>query len=102
MKRMTRMLAALALAALTLSFAAAGAVVPVLAQQPLPPRQEVYVPADSLPQQEQIAAAPLLVGAYSFVLVAFFVYLISVARRTQSVERELERLERDLKKPGLG
>jgi hypothetical protein len=102
MKRTARLLAALPLAALTLIVAANGAVVPALAQQPLPPRQEVYVPADSLPQQEQIAAAPLLVGAYSFVLVAFFVYLVSVARRTQSVQREIERLERDLKKPGLG
>jgi len=99
MKRTARLLTALTLAALTLTFVAAA---PALAQQPLPPRQEIYVPADSLPQQEQIAAAPLLVGAYSFVLVAFFVYLVSVARRTQSVQREIERLERDLKKPGLG
>ena len=47
-------------------------------------------------------AAPLLVGAYSFVLAVLFVYLVSVARRTQHVQREIERLERDLKKPGLG
>ena len=33
------------------------------------------MPVDSLPQQEQMPAAPLLIGAYSFVLVAFFVYL---------------------------
>ena len=103
MTRTAGLPAALTLAALTLILAAAGAVAPVVAQQPPPPpRQEVYVPVDSLPQQEQIPAAPLLVGAYSVVLVAFFVYLISVARRTQIVQREIERLERDLKKPGLG
>jgi CcmD family protein len=109
MKRTARLLAARSLTALTLTLLTltlltltVAAVAPALAQQPLPPRQEVYVPVDSLPQQEQIAAAPLLVGAYSFVLVAFFVYLVSVARRMQGVQREIERLERDLKKPGLG
>ena len=86
-------------AALILTLAVAGGA--VAAQQP-PPRQETYVPVDSLPPQEQMPAAPLLVGAYSFVLAVLFVYLVSVARRTQHVQREIERLERDLKKPGLG
>jgi len=74
---------------------------PVLAQQP-PERQSEYVPVDSLPQQEQIRAAPLLVGAYVFVLAAFFVYLTSVARRLQKVQREIERLEVDMKRSGRG
>jgi hypothetical protein len=86
------------LAALALVVVCAGA--SVSGQQP--PRQEVYVPVDSLPQQEQMPAAPLLIGAYSFVLVVFFVYLVSVARRMQLVQREIERLERDVKKPGRG
>jgi len=93
MKSCSRLLAALVLAVVCSGAAAA--------QQP-PPRQETYVPVDSLPPQEQMPAAPLLVGAYSFVLVAFFVYLVSVARRTQSVQREIERLERDMKKSGHG
>ncbi len=102
MKRTAGLLPTLTLAVLTLTFAVPGAVAAAAAQQPPPPRQEVYVPVDSLPPQEQMPAAPLLIGAYSFVLVAFFVYLVSVARRTQGVQREIERLERDLKKPGLG
>ncbi len=88
-------------AALILTLGAAGGAV-AAQQPPPPPRVETYVPVDSLPPQEQMPAAPLLVGAYSFVLVALFVYLVSVARRTQHVQREIERLERDLKKPGLG
>ena len=71
------------------------------AQQP-PPRQEVYVPVDSLPPQEQVPAFPLLVGAYSFVIVVFFGYLISVARRLQVVHKEIERLETDIRKTARG
>ena len=87
------------LAVLAVSILCAGAVID--AQQP-PPRQEEFVPVDSLPPQDQMPAAPLLVGAYSFVLVVFFVYLVSVARRLQTVQREIERLDRDVNKPGRG
>ena len=86
-----------------LAFFVVVAAAPVAGQQPAQPEQQTeFVPLDQLPPQEQMPAAPLLVGAYSFVLVALFVYLVSVARRTQQVQREIERLERDLKKPGLG
>jgi CcmD family protein len=78
----------------------AGAGVTAAAQQPT--RQETYVPVDSLPQAEQMPAAPLLVGAYSFVLVVFFGYVISVARRLQTVQKEIERLETDIRKPARG
>jgi CcmD family protein len=74
---------------------------PLLAQQP-PERQSEYVPVDSLPPQEQMPAAPLLVSAYAVVIVAFFVYLMSVARRMQKVQREIERLETDMKRSGRG
>jgi hypothetical protein len=73
---------------------------PAGAQQPPPERQSEYVPVDSLPPQEQMPAAPLLVGAYSFVLVVFFVYVVSVARRLQRVQVEMERLETDIKRAG--
>ena len=86
-------------AAMVVAVVCAGAV--VAAQQP-PPRQEVYVPVDSLPQQEQMPAAPLLVGAYSFVIVVFFGYLLSVARRLQTVQKEIERLESDIRKTARG
>lgn len=77
------------------------ATAPALAQQP-PERQSEYVPVDSLPPQDQMPAAPLLIGAYAFVLVAFFVYLASVARRLQKVQQEIERLELDMKRSGRG
>ena len=50
-----------------------------------------------LPPQEQLPAAPLLVGAYVFVLVALFVYVLSVAARLASVQQEIDRLEGEIK-----
>ena len=73
---------------------------PSFAQQPQ--QQTEFVPVDSLPQAEQMPAAPLLIGAYVVVLVSFFVYLLSVARRMQKVQTEIERLEADMKKAGRG
>ena len=70
------------------------------AQPPSPEQQQVFVPIDQLPPQEQLAAAPLLVGAYAFVVVVLFLYLFSVARRMSAVQREIERLEVDLKRSG--
>ena len=68
------------------------------AQQPT--RQDEFVPIDQLPPQEQLAAAPLLIGAYAFVLVALFLYVYSVARRLTNVQRELDRLDTTLKQGG--
>jgi CcmD family protein len=70
------------------------------AQQPPPQQQDEFVPIDELPPQDQLPAAPLLVAAYSFVVLTLFAYLVSVARRLTSVQRELERLEGDLKRGG--
>ena len=70
------------------------------AQQPAPQQQEEFVPIDELPAQDQLPAAPLLVAAYSFVAIALFAYVVSVARRMATVQRELERLEFDLKRSG--
>lgn len=72
----------------------------VWAQQPPPQQQEEFVPIDELPAQDQLPAAPLLVAAYSFVAMALFAYVVSVARRMATVQRELERLESDLKRSG--
>jgi CcmD family protein len=69
------------------------------AQPPsLPEPQSEFVPLSELPPQDQLPAAPLLISAYSFVMLALFAYLFSVARRLQSVHRELERLEADVKR----
>jgi CcmD family protein len=76
---------------------------PVLAgaQPPAQPeQQDEFVPVDQLPPQDQLPAAPLLVAAYAFVLVALFAYVASVARRLSTVQRELERLESDVKRSG--
>lgn len=60
--------------------------------------QDGFVPVSELPPQEQLPAAPLLVTAYAFVWVAVFGYVVSVARRLSSVQREVERLESDFKR----
>lgn len=59
------------------------------AQQP-PAAQSEYVPADQLPSpQEQMPAAPLVIVAYAIVWVALLLYLWSIWRRLQKVDREL-------------
>lgn len=68
------------------------------AAQPEP--QDRFEPLDELPPGDQLPAAPLLVTAYAFVFLALFGYLLSVAKRLGVVQREVERLERDLKKSG--
>ena len=65
------------------------------AQQPT--RQDEFVPISELPPTEQLPAAPLLVGAYVFVLVALFLYVVSIARRVGAVRQEVDRLEGELK-----
>jgi CcmD family protein len=56
------------------------------------------VPVSQLPPQDQLPAAPLLVTAYAFVWIALFGYVVSVARRLTKVQREVERLEADMKR----
>ena len=65
-----------------------------------PQQQDEFVPIDELPPQDQLPAAPLLVAAYSFVVLALFAYVMSVARRMATVQRELDRLEADLRRTG--
>jgi CcmD family protein len=82
-----------------LLFAVAG--IAAAAQPPAQPeQQDEFVPVDTLPPQDQLPAAPLLITAYAFVMLALFGYLLSVARRLTTVQRELERLESDVKRSG--
>jgi CcmD family protein len=67
-------------------------------QQPPPTQQEEFLPIDELPPQDQLPAAPLLVTAYSFVVLALFAYVFSVARRLGVVQRELDRLQSDARR----
>ena len=68
------------------------------AQATQQPPRDAYKPISELPPTEQIPASRLLIGAYSFVLVALFLYVVSVGNRLSSVQREVERLEADLKR----
>jgi CcmD family protein len=56
------------------------------------PPQDQFVPMKSLPQQEQLPAAPLLVTAYGFVWAVLLVYLWTIWRRLMKVEREMQQL----------
>jgi CcmD family protein len=82
----------LVLAALLCSlFVIAGA---AHAQQPQEPPAG-FVPAGSLPsQQEQLPAAPLVIGAYAVAWVAVFGYLWSIWQRIGRVERDLADVSR--------
>jgi CcmD family protein len=68
------------------------------AQQPPPEPQDEFVPISELPPQDQLPAAPLLIGAYAFVWLALGGYVLSVARRLNTVQREVERLDSDVRK----
>jgi len=65
-----------------------------------PRQQDEFVPIDQLPPQDQLPAAPLVIAAYAFVWLAVGGYIWSVARRVASVQREVERLDADLKRSG--
>jgi CcmD family protein len=76
------------------------AAAPMHAQQPAPrpQQQDEFVPIDQLPPQDQMPAAPLLVAAYSFLMLALFGYVLSLARRMSAVRQEIQRLESNLKR----
>jgi CcmD family protein len=85
-----------------LSVVLACGAVSLAAQQPSPQptQQNDWIPVNQLPPQEQMAAAPLLIGAYMFVLVVLFVYVFRVARRLQTVQQEIDRLDTTMKQGG--
>jgi CcmD family protein len=94
-----------ALAALVAALAAAPSTLAALAaaQQPAaqrpaeqrPPEPPAgFVPADSLPQQEQLPAAPLVITAYAVAWVLVFGYLWTIWQRLGRVERELAEVRR--------
>jgi hypothetical protein len=71
------------------------------AAQP-PDQQDGFVPISELPPQDRLPAAPLLIGAYVFVLAVLFAYVLSVARRLSALQKDVARLEGDLAKRGRG
>lgn len=73
-----------------------------LVAQTQPRQQEEFTPIDQLPPQEQLPAAPLLIGAYAFVLLMLFGYLVMVSRRLTTIKSEVDRLNADVKRAGKG
>lgn len=77
----------------TLTTVAAGA--SALFAQPAPQAQasqDEFVPAKTLPAQDQIPAANLVMAAYGFVWALLLVYVWTVWRRLMKVEREMQDL----------
>ena len=72
----------------------------VAAQQPS--QQGEFLTLDQLPPQERMAAAPLLIGAYAFVMAVLFLYVLSVARRLSNVQHEINRLDSAIKEGNKG
>lgn len=70
------------------------------AEQPPPKAPDGFVPADNLPAQEQLPAAPLVIGAYAVAWVAVFFYLWSIWQRLARVERELADVTRRVEAGG--
>ena len=74
---------------LTLMLAASA---PAAQQTPQPPAG--FVPADQVKPQEQLPAAPLVIGAYAVAWVAVFGYLWSIWTRLGRVERDIAEVSR--------
>jgi CcmD family protein len=60
-------------------------------QKPVP--QDEYVPLDQLPPQAELPAAPMVIAAYTFVWVAFLVYMFTLVKRVTRIEADLRELE---------
>lgn len=69
---------------------------PALAQQSpaVAAPEQGFVPVGELPRQEQLPAAPLVMGAYAVAWVAIFLYIWSLWRRLAGVEREMASVSR--------
>jgi hypothetical protein len=67
---------------------------PAMALQPPAEPQEGFVSIDQLPPGEQLPAAPLLITAYAFALLAFTFYVWTLWRRLRVVERDMQVLAR--------
>ena len=86
-----RQIARLMVVMLFVGVVMAGVAPAVLAQQPtVAAPEQGFVPVKNLPQQqEQLPAAPLVMGAYAVAWIVVILYLWSIWRRLAGVEREL-------------
>lgn len=60
-----------------------------LEQPEQPPAQEEFVPVSELPPEEQLPAAPFLIGAYAIAWLVVILYVWRLWRRLSRVEQEL-------------
>lgn len=74
--------------------AAALAMPAVVLAQPPPAASQEYLPVDPSTAQEQLPAAPLVMGAYAIVWIVVVLYLWSIWRRLSTVEREIAQISR--------
>ena len=81
-----------ALFAAVLLFALPSPVTVVGASRQPPTQQDEFVPIDELPPQDQLPAAPLLVGAYALFWLIVMGYLWTIRNRLSTVEREIRDL----------
>ena len=70
---------------------------PLFALQP-PAGQSEFRPMSEVPPSEQLPAAPLLIGAYMFFLLAVLFYVWTIWRRLNKVEDDIRALERTAKR----
>ena len=54
--------------------------------------QDEFVPLESVPPEDQLPAAPLLIAAYALLWVGVLGYLWSIWRRLMTMEQELSNL----------
>jgi CcmD family protein len=80
--------------AILCAIALAAASSTVRAHQPPAGTPDGFVPVENVSGQEQIPAAPLVIGAYAVAWVLVFGYLWSIWRRLGRVERELADVSR--------
>lgn len=84
-----------------LALACLGADVRGVAAQPAQPAaRDEFVPISEVAPQDQLPAAPLLIGAYSVAWLAIALYIWSVWTRLGRVERELQTLSGRLSSRG--
>lgn len=65
---------------------------PPPAAAPPPAAQDEFVPISQLPPDEQIPAAPLLIGAYALVWIILAVYVWTLWRRFLRAEQDVRSL----------
>jgi CcmD family protein len=71
-----------------------------LAQQQPPKAPEGFVPVDQVPGQEELPAKPLVAAAYGVAWLAVLIYVFSIWKRLNAVEREMADIARRIEAGG--